>query len=109
MKYTNKERERYNEDRQRTCERLGITENKYNWLRRKGQELHKIYEDNCNGVISTDEEYFRLTEPIEESVIEYCAKLGLKVYFQTDPRGATIYCSKEVLNQSNYNHGECIY
>ena len=49
MTYTKKERERYNDDRARACKRLGITKNQYNWLRRKGEALRKVYEANCNG------------------------------------------------------------
>lgn len=105
--YTKTEREHYNHYRDITCQRLGITENQYNWLRRKGQELHKIYEDNCNGVIQTDEEYFSLTRPIEKEVIK-CIK-PLHVFFQTDPRGATIYVSHMTLTEVNYNQGECVY
>ena len=107
--YTKTERERYNHDREITCQRLNITENKYNWLRRKGQELHKIYEDNCNGVIQTDEEYYKQTEPIEKEVNVYCKNLGLFVYFQTDPRSATIYVDTKPIPDDNYNQAQCIY
>ena len=109
MTYTKTERQHYNKDREITCKRLGITENQYNWLRRKGEELHKIYEDNCNGVIQTDDEYFALTEVIEKQVKEYIKPLGLHVYFQTDPRGATVYVDKEPIPENNYNQAHCIY
>lgn len=109
MSYTKTEREHYNKDREITCKHLGITENQYNWLRRKGAELHKIYEDNCNGVIQTDEEYYSLTEPIEKQIKEYIKPLGLHVFFQIDPRGATIYCDKEPIPENNYNRAHCIY
>lgn len=88
--YTLKERKEYNENRDRACERLNITKNQYNWLRRKGNELHKLYEDNCNGVIdeaqSTEQE-----NNLYDIVDEYVKELNLFVYYQTDPRGATIY------------------
>ena len=109
--YTNTDRERYNKDREITCKRLNITENQYNWLRRKGQELRKIYEDNCNGLIHTDDEYFYLTREIEKEVFNYLRRIneGLHVYFQTDPRGATIYVSHVTLHDKDYNQGNCIY
>lgn len=109
--YTRTEREHYNKDREITCNRLNITENQYNWLRRKGQLLHKIYEDSCNGIIQSDEEYFELTENIEKEVIAYLKKVNnkLHVFFQTDPRGATIYLSYVTLKDNNYNQGHCIY
>lgn len=109
MTYTKKEREYYNKDREIVCRNLGITKNNYNWLRRKGEELHRIYEDNCNGAFNTDEEYFGMTEPIEEEVKAYCKPLGLHVYFQTDPRGATIYADKKLIPDNNYNQAHCIY
>ena len=74
--YTKKERERYNEDRKRTCERLGITKNQYNWLRRKGEALHKIYIDNCNGVIE-EGDYFAKTLGLEHEVIGKVRPLDL--------------------------------
>jgi hypothetical protein len=109
--YSRIEREHYNKDREITCERLNITENQYNWLRRKGQILHKIYEDNCNGIIQTDEDYFGMTVPIEKEIKVYLNKVNpkLHVYFQTDPRGATVYVSYMTLKDDNYNQGQCIH
>lgn len=109
MTYTTQERTRYNEDRSITCKRLGITENQYNWLRRKGQALHKIYEDNCNGVINSDNEYDNAVDPIYSDVETYCKGLGLFVYYQTDPRGATIYVDRKPIPENNYNQAHCIY
>ena len=110
MNYTLTEREHYNKDREITCNRLGITENQYNWLRRKGQELHKIYEDNCNGIIQDDDTYFTLTGVIENQIKEYLGHIGIfHVYFQTDPRGATIYVDKKPIPENNYNQAHCIY
>jgi hypothetical protein len=45
------QRENYNIDRQRICEKLGITKNEYNSFRRYGQTLRKLYEDQCNGFL----------------------------------------------------------
>ena len=81
--FTKTGRERYNQQRQRTCTALGITIYQYNWLRRKGAELHKIYEDICNGVIE-DDEYYTLVMPIEKEVNSYVKELGLFVYYQTE-------------------------
>lgn len=108
--YTKTEREHYNKDREITCKRLNITENQYNWLRRKGQALHKIYEDNCNGIIQDDDTYFALTGVIENQIKEYLGHIGIFfVYFQTDPRGATIYVDTKPIPENNYNQAECIY
>ena len=102
-------RKQYNESREITSKGLGITKNNYNWLRRKGQALHKIYEDACNGIVNYDGEYDRLTEPIEEQVNNYAKCLGLYVYYQTDPRGATIYIDKQPIPDNNYTQAECIF
>ena len=109
--YTKTERDNYNKDREITCKRLNITENQYNWLRRKGQLLHKIYEDNCNGIIQDDDTYFGLTLPIEKEVKAYLRKVNdkLHIFFQTDPRGATIYVSYMTLHDNDYSQGQCIY
>lgn len=109
MTYTKAEREEYNETRRKNCTRLNITKNQYNWLRRKGQALHKFYEDNCNGVFQAEGDYDKAVDPLYKAVETYVKKLGLHVYFQTDPRGATIYLDKEPLTDSAYNRGTCIY
>lgn len=107
--FTKLERKRYNENREKACKRLGITKNQYNWLRRKGEELHKVYEDNCNGVIE-ENDYFAKTKAIEDEIInKVVVKLGLFVYFQTDPRGATIYLDTKEIPENNYNQAVCIY
>ena len=98
--YNKKERADYNRDRAIKCKELNITENQYNWLRRKGEELRKLY---------TEADYERAVNPIEKSVIDYAGKLGLFVYFQTDPRGATIYADIKPIPEANYNRAHCIY
>lgn len=113
--FTKLERERYNENRERTCKRLGITKNQYNWLRRKGEALHKVYEDNCNGVIAEDAYNLR-TGDLEQAIYAYLIKQKLNtkkhkmyVYFQTDPRGATIYLDTKEIPKNNYTQTVCIY
>jgi hypothetical protein len=115
--FTKKERERYNEDRERACQRLGITKNQYNWLRRKGEELHKVYEDSCNGEIAEDA-YDLRTGDLEKDVYNYLLKQKLYrtghkqviyAYFQTDPRGATIYLDTKEIPENNYTQAVCIY
>lgn len=118
--YTKKEREYYNEQRERTCQRLGITKNQYNWFRRKGEELHKIYEANCNGDYDktannlqdgvTAEQMYNIDCATKEGLIKAKAKESkLKVYFQTDPRGATIYLDTKEIPENNYTQAYCIH
>ncbi len=115
--FTKQERERYNEHRERACKSLGITKNQYNWLRRKGNELHKVYEDNCNGTPErTEQEYLDLMTNGEDAVFAYLVKEKLNtkehkmyVYFQTDPRGATIYLDTKEIPEDNYSQAICIY
>lgn len=106
--YTKKEREQYNQHRANVCEKLGITKNQYNWLRRKGEALHKLYEDNCNGLLD-ESRYDTITMLVEDVIEKYIKPLGLKVYYQTDPRGATIYLDKQPIKRESYNNSSCIY
>jgi hypothetical protein len=106
--YTAKERARYNEDRAITCKRLNITENQYNWFRREGLKLHKLYEDNCNGVVSEDQ-YYAKALLLEKPINDKAKTLGLFVFFQTDPRGATVYLDKVAIPENNYTNAQCIY
>ena len=108
MNYTSKERKEYNDYRERACKRLGITKNQFNWLRRKGNELHRLYEDQCNGTINeaiaTEKE-----NNIYNLVDAYVKKLNLFIYYQTDPRGATIYLDTQVIPRNNYTQAQVIY
>ena len=111
MFYTKKEREYYNTYRQRVCEKLGITQNQYNWLRRKGEMLRKVYENNCNGVYKTEDEYFKAEKELVYKINVYkqnCTEL-LYAYFQTDPRGASIYLDTKPIPKNNYTQANCIY
>lgn len=109
MTYTKKERERYNEDRQRACDRLGITKNQYNWFRREGEALRKLYTDYCNGTIESQEHYEDTETRQEEKIVLKADKMGLCLYLQTDPRGATIYLDKEPIKDNDYTRAVCIY
>jgi cell wall assembly regulator SMI1 len=107
--YTKEERERYNEDRNRACKRLGITKNQYNWLRRKGEELRKVYENQCNGLYVTELESTQAEMSVGVSIGRYVHSLDLFIYYQTDPRGATIYLDLEPIPENNYTQAVCIY
>jgi len=107
--YTKKERQHYNENRERACQRLGITKNQYNWLRRKGKALHTIYERDCNGEYPHEDFAETLEEPIYYAIQEYIKPFGLYAYYQTDPRGATLYLDKEPIPEDNYTQAVCIY
>jgi len=109
MTYTKKERLQYNQRRDNACQRLGITKNHYNWLRRKGSELRRIYERDCNGEYPNEDYAEKLENPIYESITEYIKPLKLAIYYQTDPRGATIYLDKESILENNYTQAVCIY
>ena len=117
--YSAKQREYYNHDRSIVCERLHITKNEYNSFRRYGQSLHSIYENQCNGFKTITGAWDEVAEKkandketlIVAKVIALAKSLKLFYYFQTDPRGATIYLSFDPIEDNNYNRlgAECIY
>ena len=104
MSYTKKEREYYNQYRERACTKLGITKNDFNWFRRKGAELHKLYEDDCNGFGDDHEE-----ESLERRIEDKASKFKLELFFQRDPRGATVYLDTEPIPDNNYTRAVCVY
>jgi len=111
MSYTNKEREYYNIHRNNVCTKLGITKNQYNWFRRMGNKLHEVYENDCNGLYKTEEESNEAERDIIYKINVYkqeCEEL-LYAYFQTDPRGATIYLDIKPIERNAYNNACCIY
>ena len=101
MTYTKKEREDYNTHRGAVCEILGITKNEYNWFRRLGNSLHKVYEDSCNGTVDENEEEL-VTGRLYGLGDSKAEGLHLHIFYQTDPRGATIYLSNEAIEAHNY-------
>ena len=107
MTHTKKERQYYNTYRERVCNNLGITVNQYNWLRRKGEELRKVYENKCNGSYNTEVEYNVLTNGIENKIEGYIN--GLHVHYQTDPRGASLYLDNKPIPENSYTNANCIY
>lgn len=109
MNYTKKERDMYNRHREIVCERLGITKNQYNWFRRKGEALHKVYENNCNGVYNSEREYVLAEHDIQVDIVAKALELELTIYFQTDPRGASIYLDTQPILRNNYTRAHCIY
>ena len=108
--YNKQQRDQYNQMRARICEELGITENQYNKFRRIGQGLHSLYELSCNGEIE-EADYETKTANYESMSDTLAKELGLNIFYQTDPRGATIYLSKGKIENNNYNRpgSECIY
>jgi hypothetical protein len=117
MNFTRQQREEYNIHRANACEGLKITGSKYNWFRRYGQTLHKIYENQCNGYqndYGKEDQKEAAADEREEQVINDALQaeaqnLGLFLFLQTDPRGATVYLNTEAMTPSNYNQGYCIY
>jgi len=110
--YNAKERAVYNQDRERACKRLGISKNQYNWFRREGEKLHRLYEQDCNGELNLNYdngEYDNFMKPYYRMVEAKALILGLFVYFQTDPRGATIYLDTVKIPENNYTQAVCIY
>jgi len=105
--YTKKEREYYNVRRKNVCDRIGINENQYNWLRRKGEELHRLYVADCNGEACPVQE--AIEQDLYKKIDKYIKPLNLLIYYQTDPRGATIYLDKEPIPDNNYTQAHCIY
>lgn len=108
MTYNKKERENYNIRRAFVCETLGITKNQYNWFRRQGEQLHQYYEQNCNGAFYGDD-YETATGNIYGKTDLKAQNLSLFIYYQTDPRGATIYLDKEPIINDFYTASYCIY
>jgi len=108
MNYTKSQREYYNEHRNRVIADLGITRNQYNAFRRIGDQLHSLYEQSCNGTI--DEQAYEDSTNVWYAVADRMAlQFHLYIYYQTDPRGATIYCSKDPIAKNSYTNASCIY
>lgn len=106
--YTPKQRAYYNAQRAQTCDRIGITQNQYNAFRRIGAQLHHLYEESCNGTID-EQAYEDQTNVWYAKADTMAKKLHLFIYYQTDPRGATIYLDTKEIPEDKYTSAYCIY
>src|SRR5437588_11953383 len=110
-------REYYNIYREKVCNNLNITKNQFNSFRRLGEKIHKINEDQCNGFPdfngNWDEEAEKKAEIQEEQykklANDLAEKLNLYIFFQGDPRGATIYLDTHEIQYNNYKRAQVIY
>jgi len=103
MSYTLKERQEYNARRVAVCEALGITKNEYNKFRRLGEQLHRVYEDNCSGEDYKEADYEKALELPVKKIYE--AAKGLHVYLQTDPRGGVVVLRQGAYTQEQLHEG----
>lgn len=71
-----------------------------------GSRLHRYYEHICNGY--NYEKYERLSEKLENRAVELAEEMGIFIYIQTDPRGATIYIDSEPIPDNNYTRAVCL-
>ena len=101
MTYSKTEREQYNGYRLRVCEQLKIRELDYNAFRRLGQKLCNIFVQSCNGEID-EIEYEQAVRPLYMKAEKLSRQLKLYIYFQTDPRGNTIYLSRSPIADNDY-------
>ena len=113
MKYTKREKEYYNKHREVACQRLGITINQYNYLRRKGEALRLVFENNCNGYYADEATYNLAVNSVKMAIWQYGLKHNnvnaLKSYIQTDPRGSALYLDINPIEKNAYTNAVCIY
>ena len=116
---TTKEREYYEAYKTNVCLKLGITRADYAQLRQIGLYLVRIYERQCNGYLNrfdgktwdkvAEERDAKMENTYTQKAELFASTLGLDIYFQTDPRGATIYVDNKPIENQNYNYAQCIY
>jgi hypothetical protein len=111
MQYSSDERKYYNQYRLNACDRLSISKLKYNQFRRLGEALHRIYENDCNGLYESEDASEQAATPLYAKVFKLINNNHpcLFVYYQTDPRGATIYLDTQPIKRDSYNNAVCIY
>lgn len=94
-------------------------------LKQLAKRLHKQYEIQCNGCNKPEprtsdnevwkqwyilaEQDVKKSERVEEKCLDeiksICDAAGIHYFIQGDPRGGTLYVSKEPLNYQNYHNG----
>lgn len=94
--------------KEKTIEALDMSSEIFDMFKLYGEKLNKIYTDLCNGDI-TDKQAEELEKPIYRTLKSTCQLLGYYIYYQTDPRGATIYLDTKPISENNYTIAHCIY
>ena len=70
-------------------------------LMRIGKKLRTFYTHSCNGYNS--DKYDRLAKKWETTAQGIAKRMKVHIYFQTDPRGGTIYIDKKPIPTNAYN------
>lgn len=99
------------------CEKLGITEGQWSYIKRISTTLGYLYANECNGFSDDagnwDERANKRNEARiarwESYAIAFAKRNKLHIYLQTDPRGASIYLDKKPIPQNNYSRAICVY
>ena len=80
-------------------------------LRKIGKRLHHLGEVNCNVGLSPQQE--KSEEKLEKRAGEIAFGLGVKFYYQRDPRGCAVYLVPfewdDEYAASNYSSGLAVY
>jgi len=107
--YTKKERDQYNKHRSTACHVLEIREQEYNRFRKLALEVNKVDTMYFNGELG-EEEYNPKIMALISTIKALANHFSLEIYHQQDPRGASIYLSRESMDDSNYpSRGQVIY
>lgn len=107
----------------KTMQDLRINRKEYKRFLIIGNKLHRFYEFNCNGYIGseaiysgnkiineyTEKQYKADTTPLYKKAKAMAREKGLFIFFQTDPRGATIYLDTKKIEDNRYTDAYCIY
>lgn len=124
MNITTKQQKEWREAHiKNALERLNITRKEYKRFLIIGNKLHRIYEMSCNGYTGnesiyvnnkmineySEEMYERDTTPLYKKADNMAKELGLHIFYQTDPRGATIYLDTKEIKDNSYNNAVVIY
>jgi len=79
----------------------------YKELADLGATLRQLYEDDCN-LPSQQSRSTKITE-LELKAEQICKELGVTLFLQTDPRGASIYIGDDKINDSNYSMYQVVH
>ena len=72
-------------------------------MAKAGERLRTRWENECSYEWANTPAYMAATERLAERIHKMAEKMGLQLYLQTDPRGASVYVSWEPIADNNYN------
>lgn len=89
-----------------THHELGMISSILSDLSRISTSLHRLHEKACNTDLTPRDIAHQNKLRVDAETL--AKSLGMRIYVQTDPRGAALFLGDETMNETNYSSFLCL-